>query len=415
MTSNSDYPYFAPAIVVRQPLGKFFVTCIPAQVLLEITFTEPLQIDKPPSSGASYGLRGSQRQESVDRHREIGRYIDTVDAAFPNSIILAANYDEDGQIMPIGHEDRWVIQEQSKHLILHIPSKRPLACIVDGQHRLGGFEHSKTQRLEMELLCAVYLDLPKPLQAYLFATININQRKVDRSLAYELYGFNIEEEKAEAWTPEKLAVFLCRRLNVDRKSPLHGHIIVAPQDDDNLISKSGDWQVSTATVVDGILSLIATKPKRDRDEMRKVLLNKGRTRSLLTDDRSPLRNLYLNVNDLTIYKAVANYFSVVDKLLWDHAKPGSYIRKTVGIQGLFDVLKIILKKNFDKDRNASAEYFQSFLESSQQIDFGNNFFQASGTGRMRIRKAIEWHAGLIDSEALGNDRAEYEKLVPSGS
>jgi hypothetical protein len=37
---------------------------------------------------------------------------------------------------------------------------------------------------DMELLCVVFIDLPTPYHAYIFATINFNQKKVDRSLTY---------------------------------------------------------------------------------------------------------------------------------------------------------------------------------------------------------------------------------------
>jgi hypothetical protein len=46
----------------------------------------------------------------------------------------------------------------------------------------------------MSLVCSVYFDLPRPFQAQLFATINSTQKRVDRSLTYELFGYNIVEE-----------------------------------------------------------------------------------------------------------------------------------------------------------------------------------------------------------------------------
>lgn len=61
-------------------------------------------------------------------------------------------------------------------------------------------------------------DLPLAYQAYLFATININQRKVDKSLAYEQFGYNLDDEEPESWAPDKLAVFFTRRLNLNPES-----------------------------------------------------------------------------------------------------------------------------------------------------------------------------------------------------
>ena len=158
---------------------------------------------------------------------------------------------------------------ESDCLTLVIPSAEHVAAIVDGQHRLHGFEFASDERKDMQVLCAVYLDLPQPYQAYLFATINFNQRKVDRSLAYELFGFNLEEEEPATWSPDKTAVHLCRRLNTDPASPLFRHVRVAAENADQLFEHDG-WTVSTAAVVDGtvesraILAEIATNSINSR-------------------------------------------------------------------------------------------------------------------------------------------------------
>ena len=73
------------------------------------------------------------------------------------------------------------------------------ASIIDGQHRLHAFDKLPTDALErsMELLCVVFLELPTPYHAYVFATINFNQKRVDRSLAYELFGFDVDERPVQ--------------------------------------------------------------------------------------------------------------------------------------------------------------------------------------------------------------------------
>jgi hypothetical protein len=58
--------------------------------------------------------------------------------------------------------------------------------------------------------------------------LNSTQKRVDKSLTYELFGYNISEEKEEYWTPDKLAVFLTRKLNTEENSPLSGRILIAP-------------------------------------------------------------------------------------------------------------------------------------------------------------------------------------------
>ena len=115
---------------------------------------------------------------------------------------------------------------------LIIPKALKRAAIIDGQHRLFGFNFAQnSERLQMPLASVSLSDLPKPYQARLFATINANQRPVNKSQTYELFGYNMEEEPAEKWTPEKLAVFLARKLNVDKSSPFHEHIVVPAEND----------------------------------------------------------------------------------------------------------------------------------------------------------------------------------------
>jgi DNA phosphorothioation-associated DGQHR protein 1 len=407
------YPICVPAMRIVQPLGEFFVTVLPADVLLDVTYSDPLKIVGFSDTG-DYELKGHQRKLVKDRLIAIGRYIDTVEAAFPNSIILAANYSEDGQLEE--NEDvRWAVEFSSDYGstgTLTIPTSGKLAAIVDGQHRLYGFrEASLKERLKMPLLCAVYLDLPNPFQAYLFATINYNQKPVDKSQTYELYGFDLEEEPPEAWSPEKTAVFLCRKLNTDPSSVFKDHIIVAAQNDAvvdvTVKSQKKDWAVSTATIVEGLLRLFASNPKRDRDFMHRKDVSKGRDRKLLASpavqDRAPLRQEYLTCNDRLIFTVTKNYFGAVSDILWK-GDGRSFIRKTVGIQALFDVLRVISPRAI-RAKDISQEFFAQQIAPGKDINFANDFFEASGRGRQRIRNAIELKLGLkaltdIDPEDL---------------
>src|SRR5690606_23238178 len=93
------------ALKVRQPLGDFFVISIDAEKLLNITFSEPLKyVDNKGN------VQGSQRPKNIPRLKEIGRYIESVEMAFPNSIILTANYNQNGHIVK-NESERWRIEE----------------------------------------------------------------------------------------------------------------------------------------------------------------------------------------------------------------------------------------------------------------------------------------------------------------
>jgi hypothetical protein len=83
---NGLYPFSRSGLVVSQPSGQFFVVAIPARILLDVAFSDRLTALRDPSG--SYHLEGSQRALAERRLKEIGRFIDTASAAFPNSIIL---------------------------------------------------------------------------------------------------------------------------------------------------------------------------------------------------------------------------------------------------------------------------------------------------------------------------------------
>ena len=300
------------AIEVSQPLGVFYVTKMSAATLLKITFADPLRVTSEAYSDDKYPLTGAQREENKRRLKAIAKFIETTEAAFPNSIILGANYTKDSEFIE-DENRRWRIEyvDENDCLKLVIPTDEKLASVIDGQHRLNAFLYADENRLSTELVCAIYLDLPNPFQASIFATINFNQKKVDRSLAYLLFGMGLEDEIPEAWSPDKTAVFLSRKLNLDVNSPLHQHIIVAAQNDEILFkNKKSSWAVSTATIVDGLLKLFSSNPQADKDKMYKVTVEDGRSRSLLVDvvDKTPLRKLYLDTNDLAIYTIVRNFF-----------------------------------------------------------------------------------------------------------
>jgi DNA phosphorothioation-associated DGQHR protein 1 len=402
-----------PALKVEQPLGNFYVITISPEKLMSVSFSEPMKyVD---SKGK---VRGSQRDKDEKRLRQIAKYIDSVEMAFPNSIILAANYNELGEISK-DESERWRVEESPSGVCtITIPRPIKLAAIIDGQHRLKAFDYieKKPERLTgLQLVCSVYFDLPNSYQAFLFATINSNQKRVDRSLALEQFGFNVEDESEKAWTPEKFAVFLSRKLNIDSEnSPFYKHIKVAPLNPENLFpdGQDGYWLISTATIVDGITLLISSNPKRDRIDMQQKPVLSGRSRSMIAEvrDYSPLRRLFIEGKDQVIYRTITKYFEAVSKYLWKNAVGTSYINKTVGIQGSFDLLKLILKK--ENSQSPDEINFESYVSKSAQVDFANSFFQASGIGRSRVRNTIGLASSLIEKTKVKKTELPiYEALI----
>ena len=402
------------AIKIEQPLCDFYLTSMKAKDVRSIAFSEQLQyIDEKGT------LAGSQRKVDKKRLKDIGKFIDSVEMSFPNTIILAVNYSQKGELIN-DVNIRWDIQHLEGNLYkVKVPTDTKLAAIIDGQHRLNGFDSEfieNENRLEVDLPCALFFDLPNSYQAFLFATINGNQKKVDKSIALEQFGFNVEEEPQNSWTPEKLAVFFTRKLNF-KESPLHGHIKIAPKISEELkemvFATEKQWSVSTATIVDGILGLISSKPKRDRVEMAQENIWGKRSRSMVEKfktDSSPLRALYLENQDDKIFDIVLRYLDAAKETVWANYNPNSYIFKTVGIQALFDVLKAILQVNPNEiEENVN---FRKYLDKVSKIDFSDKFFQASGIGRSRIKNTVKIQIGLLQRDKVKkNDLKFYDQIL----
>jgi DNA phosphorothioation-associated DGQHR protein 1 len=397
------FPFRAPALRVQQPLGVFYVAILPAELLLKVAYSDVLSATLRPS-GTGYDLTGTQRLPKPKRLQPIADYINRADAAFPNSIILAANFrKEDGLIEDEEHDEseeestthpRWTIEEgpdESGACTLTIPSEQKLAAIIDGQHRLFAFANAASGRLEMSLICSIFLDLPKPYQAQLFATINSTQEPVNKSLTYELFGYNLENESENYWSPDKLAVFMTRKLGTEDESPLKGKIVVAPKRDrelERLAAEGGSWKVSTAVVVEGIMRLFSSNPKKDITNLLEVENKVRKDIADLRRDKSPLRDAYIKSEDVVIYQMVLNYLKACQAVFWSNAPAGSFIVKTVGVQALFDILRLQAAAAY-KNRDIRVKTFTDLLSPAAEIDFAAEEFQnASGSGRSKIRRVI---------------------------
>lgn len=406
-----SFPYETHALRVDQRLGTFFVVALPAELLLQVAASDRMRASMK-QDGSGYTLEGTQRVIQDKRLNEIASYINRVDSAFPNSIIVAANYDLDtgfdqGELeymssdekgVPLVRSDVWTITESKDGCHkLTIPSSKKLAAIIDGQHRLFSFARAEADAMDsMTLLCSVFLDLPKALQAQVFATINSTQKRVDRSLTYELFGYNVSDEAEEYWTPDKLAVFFTRKLGTDSDSPLQGRIMVAPKRDVALekLAAEANWRVSTAVIVDGILRLFSSNPKRDANLMRKDEASPRRGLKDGPNDRSPLREVFIEENDALIYKIVLNYLKASEDVFWKNASQESFIFRTIGVQAIFDILRRVVGQSLVA-KDISVGYFTALLEGARPIDFATERFRnPSGSGRTVIRRAIEEAIGI---------------------
>ena len=331
--------------------------------------------------------------------------------SFPTSILIAANVDSEGHIIEETSK-RWNVikTDVPDCFIIEIPDGVS-SIIIDGQHRLNAFSYTQDEYKDIELVCSIFFDLPNPYQAYLFATINGNQKRVDKSLALELFGYDVEDKPINTWSPEKLAVYLTRKFNFRTDSPLHQKIKLAPlyPNIEQSVDKS-KWLLSTAAMVEGVMLLISSNPQMDRDflAMKHSIWSKANTRSdlkKLRDDKkkdnSVLRYLYLENRDEEIYDIVYKYFCAVNNILWRVPNKDSVIFKTIGISVLFELLKSII------EQNGIQESYENYILSISGIDYTSNYFSLSGIGKTRLRRILKFKMGLIGENQLKEEDLNY--------
>lgn len=387
------------AIKVIQPLGEFYIAKIKAGDLLKISTSSVARYDKDGN------LKGNQRPLNEKRLRAIANFIMSDEMSFPTSILIAANIDKNGKIIE-DIENRWDVEPSDSPDIynLVIPDK-VTSLVIDGQHRLNAFNYADRNCLDIELVCSIFIDLPNPYQAYLFATINGNQKRVDKSLALELFGFDVENEPQNTWSPEKLAVYITRKLNFSKNSPLYQKIKLAPlfSELEDLVNKD-KWLLSTAAMVEGIMSLISSNPQKDRDllAMKKSSIWSDKTRNVLPNNCKPvLRNLYIDAKDDELYAILEKYFCSVKTILWDNATSDSVILKTIGISVLFDILKNIL------ERDGVQESYDSYINKIKDINYSSHYFALSGGGKTKLRRILKFKLGLISESELHKSDLDF--------
>lgn len=385
-------------IKVCQPLGDFFIAKIKARDLLEVSTSSVARYNKEGR------IVGNQRPLSLPRLKAIANFIKSAEMSFPTSILIAANVDREGNIIE-DQSKRWEVSPTSilDCFEIEIPDGVS-SLIIDGQHRLNAFSYTDEQFKDIELVCSIFIDLPNPYQAYLFATINGNQKRVDKSLALELFGYDVEDKPSNTWSPEKLAVYLTRKFNFRNDSPLYQKIKLAPlfSSIETTIDKT-KWLLSTAAMVEGIMRLISSNPHKDRDflAMRHSLWSSTGTRSDLNKmksnekrDTSVLRDLYIENKDEEIYDILFKYFVAVNNILWQNTTKDSIITKTIGISVLFDILKAIIENVGIQDS------YEKYIQLISDINYTSDYFSLSGGGKVKLRRILKYKLGFLRYEDL---------------
>ncbi|MBJ7441532.1 MAG: DGQHR domain-containing protein [Sphingopyxis sp.] len=302
----------------RQPIGDIFVATIPYKKLAQMTYFDVRRRLQEERDVERY--LGVQRPLDDKRVKQLNTYVNLVDASFPSSIIIAisedyVSFDETNGTMSI-RNFKYGESESSTAI-------RKVARVLDGQHRIAGLENFSGEDFDLSVTIFIGADIAD--QAHIFATVNIEQTKVNKSLVYDLY------ELSRSRSPQKTCHNIVVALDRDEQSPFYKRIKrLGIATDDRIFEP-----VTQSTLVEGIIDYISFDPKMDRD----LLLRNKPLEKLSGSDlfKRPLRNLFVDGEDLKIIQLVYNYFGAVRKRwpsAWDERGRGFMLNRTNGVRAL---------------------------------------------------------------------------------
>ncbi|MDP3803114.1 DGQHR domain-containing protein [Brevundimonas sp.] len=306
------------ALRVRQPIGDMYVVSMPHDIVTRVSDFDVRRLIDDEREVETY--LGIQRPLNVKRAQEIATYVNFVDATFPSAIILAVS-DEYASFDAVTSE----VELRNHKVGDDVPSKmmRDLAKVLDGQHRIEGLKGFRGESFDVSVTIFIGADISD--QAYIFATVNLEQRKVNRSLAYDLFDL------AKSRSPEKTCHNIAVAFDKDTKSPFYHRIKRLGTATDG---RDGET-ITQATFVDGLLQHISRQPKIDRD----LLLRKKRLPSPSERDleETPLRGFFVAEHDLELAQIYDAYFRAVQDrwpVAWASREDGYILNRTNGYRAL---------------------------------------------------------------------------------
>lgn len=311
-----------------------------------------------------------QRAASKKRLSEIGEYISKANSIFPNSIIINLSL-KDGN--NLGEKDIFEIVNIGDNYI-EFDENEITATIIDGQHRLGGFNYTDDKQYYLEnfeLIVTIMIGLEISQQAELFSTINGKQKAVNKSVLYDLTEVS-ESEYTELVTSHLVAKWF----NINDASPLKNKIKMLG---------TGEGTVSQSAFIDAFMTLIQEKDLK----VEKIYSNNF----ILP----VFRQYYLDGNTKAVIKHLYDYFKSFKELFneeWEFTKPTYQsdkkfiLNKSTGISALiyaFPIIYVYLKQS----GNVTYHDFYSLLYCLKQKNFDFSSEKYSGGGKQLQRNLAE--------------------------
>ncbi|MEZ5785105.1 MAG: DGQHR domain-containing protein [Xanthobacteraceae bacterium] len=372
-------PVRVPVFSIRQPIGDFYVGVMRADELLRICKFDYRRMQYNKSEYADY--LGIQRKLNDQRIKDIRKYVETIDACFPTSVVVSI--DEKCAVIEQTEREGFMLMLISEFVDnespeLSIPFDH-IATIIDGQHRLKGLEDAG--KGEFELSVSIFVGADEATEASIFSIVNLAQTKVNKSLAYDLF------EYAKTRSPEKTCHEIVVALDTLDDSPFKGRIKrlgVATE------GRFGET-LSQATVVKGLLPYISKDPLTDRDAGKRF----GFWEPLLASENAKriFFEFFRRDEDEKILAIVINYFQAISRRwpeAWNASGRGNIINRTNGFNGFIRFLRPAYLYFTTRPDVVSREKFSSLLErvKLQDADFNPEMFLPGTSSSTKLYRLL---------------------------
>lgn len=362
----------------KQPIGTVYIGVMDHDDLEYISFADVRRLELGIDNREVEDYIGIQRQLNIKREKDIGKYVNLVDATFPNSIILSissehADYNQDTKTMFITYKD-------------------DVAKVLDGQHRIAGLRHFTRPGEHFQVIVSIYIDMDIEDQAIVFATINKEQKNVSNSLVQDLFAF------AKSRSPQKTAHNIARALSQKSDSPFYRKIKIL-----GTANRKETETITQDTFAKNIIKYISSDPQSDRDFYKRNKDNPSKKPDLIEGkelQRLFLRNMFiLDVDDIKIAQLLYNYFYVVDQKwpnAWRNQTPNIILNRTTGFGALMRFFKDAYLSFGRIGDVITKEEFKTIFDRIElkEEDFNKDRYVPGSSGLGELYKDLLHQSGL---------------------
>ncbi len=376
MEIQTDQVIKIKCIQATQPIGQMYVGVMDSEDLVYISYADVRRLREDSDNREIEDYIGIQRKLDTKREKDIGKYVNLIDASFPNSIILAIDSDN--------------AEYDEKTGILTIQYKDSVAKVLDGQHRIAGLQHYERDE-PFECIVTIYIDMELEDQAILFSTINKEQKNVSSSLVSDLFAF------ANSRSPQKTAHNVIRALNKKEGSPFYKKIKILGTAENKELET-----ITQSTFAKALIKYISKDPQLDRDFYKRNIDNDSKLPLAEGKDaeRYFLRNVFINdESDFKIAQIIFNYFHAVQKKwpsAWNELEPSIILNRSTGFIALMRFLKHAYQSFNQPGEIITKDQFYSIFESMtlENSDFNKDRYLPGSSGQGQLYRDLLEQSGL---------------------